>query len=82
MSLSAVIQIINALPVVIHTVQSTMKGSGGLSKREEVRSAVISSAGMAQFLGTLKIVDKRKFDKALDNTIDGIVDMLKVCVWK
>lgn len=83
MNFSQILQIVNLLPVVIQTVEN-LRGIklSGAAKKESVRSAVISSATIADALTKFNVKDRKKFDKGLDQVIDGVVQMLNSSEWK
>lgn len=82
MNLANILQIVSTLPVIIDTIQKTLKGSEGPVKKDHVRTAVLSTTQVAEAMGRLTVIDRKKFNKELDKVIDGVVGMLKVSEWR
>ncbi len=82
MNFSQILQIVNLLPVVIQTVES-LRGIklSGAAKKESVRAAVLGSTAIMDALSKFNVRDRKKFDKGLDQVIDGVVAMLNSSAW-
>lgn len=77
-----ILRLVNTLPVIIQTVETVKGGGNGKVKREDVRNAVSSSVVTMEAVKQLTVKNRKKFDKALDKIIDGIVEMLNAAEWK
>lgn len=77
-----VLQIVNTIPTIISTVESVRGSGGGTLKRDDVKTAVLSTVTAMETVNQLTVKDRKNFNKGLDKVIDGVVGMLNASAWK
>ena len=81
MNFADIFKIVNLLPTIIGVVEQLRGSGGGIAKKETVRAAVLASAGVMEAFNKLTVRDRKKFNKGLDQVIDGVVSMLNASSW-
>ena len=76
-----ILQILNAIPMVIATVEN-LKNTSGKDKAKLVEQQVMNALEASELVTGRDIINEKDFRKGLRKAVDGMVQMLNSSSWK